>query len=84
MEENKTNGQPQPQGESKTALGVVCALFIGLWGLLIGFCCYKEGTYERQTFFKGYWWTFGIVMIASVVIGIFSGVLLALSGLALA
>lgn len=59
MEENK-NSQPNIQGESKTAIGFVCAFFLGLIGLIIGFCCFKPNTYERKTFMKGFWWTFGI------------------------
>ena len=82
MEENQNQTQQQEtvqqaapateqttvQGQSKTAIGFVCAFFLGLWGLLIGLFCFKEGTYERKTFFKGFWWTFGAMAIATVVL----------------
>lgn len=77
MEENNQvqqpqNTNPQPQGESKTAIGFVCAFFLGLIGLIIGICCFPEGSFERKTFMKGFWWTFGACAIAGVVLSIFS------------
>ena len=67
MEGNKYS-QTSFHGESKTAIGVVCALFLGLIGLIIGFCCFKPYTYERKTFMKGFWWTFGICAVVYVVL----------------
>ena len=52
-------------GESKTAIGVLLSLFLGLIGLIIGICLYKEGTRERSTFIKGWLITF----IVSIIIG---------------
>ena len=52
------NNQPSYQ-ESKAGIGFVCAFFLGVMGLIIGYCCFKG--YERQTFLKGFWITFGVV-----------------------
>lgn len=46
------------QHTSKMGLGVLFALFLGVIGLLIGICMYSEGSYERQTFVKGWVRTF--------------------------
>lgn len=60
----------QMQGESKTAIGVLCGLFLGLIGLIIGLLLYKEGTYERQTFMKAWIISFVSCIIVGVVIGV--------------
>lgn len=44
--------------ESKTALGVIFGLFLGLIGLLIGICLYPDGTVARKTFIKAWVITF--------------------------
>lgn len=59
--------------ESKTGIGVLMGLFLGLIGLLIGICLYKEGTVARKTFFKGFWIAFGISMAISIIGGIIYG-----------
>ena len=46
--------------EPKTGIGVLCALFLGLIGLIIGLCLYKEGTVARKTFMKAWGITFGV------------------------
>lgn len=38
LNEQKVNSQ----GESKVMIGVICSLFLGLIGLLIGYFIYKE------------------------------------------
>ena len=38
LNEQKANSQ----GESKVMIGVICSLFLGLIGLLIGYFIYKE------------------------------------------
>ena len=52
---------------SKTGLGVVLCLFLGLLGLIIGVCMYPSGSYERQTFVKG-WLTTLVVEIVLVIV----------------
>lgn len=64
------NQNNQNECNSKVGIGVVLALFGGLIGLIIGLLLYKDGTYERQTFIKGWLWTFVISMAVSIVIGV--------------
>lgn len=66
------NQNRQQEGVSKVGIGVFCAFLPLLVGLLIGFCCYKAGSYERKTFFKGYLWTIGIAFIVGMFIGLIS------------
>lgn len=78
-ENNNANNQIQPiQGESKTGIGVVCGIFLGLIGLIVGICSFKEGTYERKTFIKGWAIAFGVTagieIILSVLLVVFVGV----------
>ncbi len=58
------------QGESKTAIGVLCGLFLGLIGLVIGLLLYKEGTYERKTFMKAWIISFVSCIAVGAVIGL--------------
>ncbi len=67
MDENMNNPQPM-HNESKTGIGVVLALFLGIIGLIIGICIYPEGTVARKTFIKGWAWTFGVTAVVAVVI----------------
>ncbi len=60
--------QTATDGESKTGLGVVMALFLGLIGLIIGLCMYKSDSYERQTFVKGWGITFAISAVISIIL----------------
>lgn len=48
----------QTAGESKTVVGVLMALFLGLIGLIIGLLLYPSYTVERDTFIKGWVSTF--------------------------
>lgn len=66
MDENNNS----KYNESKTGIGVVCGLFLGIIGLIIGICLYPEGTVARQTFMKGWLWTFFTALIVGVVFGI--------------
>ena len=70
MEENLNNNQQQKYNESKTGIGVVLGLFLGLIGLIIGICIYPEGTVARKTFVKAWAWTFGTCMVVGIVIGV--------------
>lgn len=69
---NQTN--TQPKGQSKTGIGVICALFLGLIGLLIGFLLYKHDKpnmeYEWKTFFKGWLITFCVAVGVSIVVSV--------------
>lgn len=65
MDENINNSK---YNESKVGIGVVCALFLGIIGLIIGL--YPEGTVSRQTFMKGWLWKFFTTLIVGVVVGI--------------
>ena len=56
--------------ESKTFLGVILALFIGVIGLVIGIVMYPEGTVARKTFIKGWLIAFFVSMGISVLLGI--------------
>ncbi len=47
--------------ESKTGLGVVMALFLGIIGLIIGIMLYPSGTVARKTFIKAWCITYAIV-----------------------
>ena len=69
---NQQPGQQygQPVQESRVAIGILCALFLGLIGLLIGYLIYKEKEYEWKTFLKGWMWTFFICLGIDVVLGI--------------
>lgn len=58
----------ETHNESKTGLGVVCGLFLGLIGLIIGICMFPEGTVARKTFMKAWGITFGVSMAVSVII----------------
>ena len=49
--------------EPKTGIGVALGLFLGIIGLIIGLCLYKEGTIARKTFIKAWTITF-IISIA--------------------
>ena len=53
-------------GESKTGLGALLGIFLGLIGLIIGLCMYPSQSFERKTFMKGW----GIAFAISVVVGI--------------
>ena len=46
--------------ESKTGIGVLCALFLGIIGLIIGICIYPNESNARKTFLKGWGITFGV------------------------
>ena len=47
-------------GESKTGLGALLGVFLGLIGLIIGLCMYPADSIERQTFMTGWGIAFAI------------------------
>ena len=52
--------------ESKTAMGVILSLFLGLIGLVIGLALYQG--YERETFLKGWMIPFIIELVIGTII----------------
>ena len=56
--------------ESKKGLGVICGIFLGLIGLLIGICAYREGSLERTTFMGGWLPSFIITASCSILLPI--------------
>ncbi len=71
------SNSPITTGESKKGIGVLFGFFLGLIGLIIGMCIYKEGTEERKTFMNGWVISFIITMVISVIIGIAYGATIA-------
>ena len=70
------NGKTRDNNQSKTGIGVVMALFLGVIGLIIGICIYPAGTIARKTFVKAWIWTFVIgVAIALILYFIAIGVI---------
>ena len=69
------------EGESKTGIGVLMGLFLGLIGLIIGLCMYKAETVERKTFMKGWGITFGICAVLTVILfAVYGSVIFAILG----
>ena len=64
-------------GVSKTGIGVLLGLFLGLIGLIIGVCIYPSGSYERQTFIKGWLIIFVIEIVLSIIVGAIYGAVIA-------
>lgn len=62
------NTTANDENESKAIIGFVMGLFLGLIGLIIGLCLYKDGTLSRKTFLKGWAWTFATVCIISFLV----------------
>lgn len=60
--------QSAENNQSKSTIGVLLGIFLGLMGLIIGLLLYPENTTSRATFMKG--WTKGFIgaIVAIVVI----------------
>ena len=54
--------------ESKTGLGVVMALFLGIIGLIIGIMLYPSGTIARKTFIKAWCITYAVVFVFAIIL----------------
>ena len=52
--------------KSKTSIGAAFAIFLGLFGLLLGLLLYPAGTFSRKTFIKG-WLTMFIMLIGIII-----------------
>jgi len=70
---SKSNLVAVQNQESKTGMGVLLALVLGLIGLIIGFCMYPAGTNARSTFVKGWGITFAVSMGVLILVWIFFG-----------
>lgn len=70
----------QEPDEEKTGVGILLGLFLGIIGLIIGLCLYKEGTIARKSFLKAWGITFSIAMAISL-IGIIISVSTAVSAI---
>jgi len=64
---SQTGGTNPEDSESKKGIGIICGIFLGLIGLIIGYCCYKENTYARKTFMEGWKKAFFTCLIISIV-----------------
>ncbi len=64
----KEDPRTKDYNTSKTGIGVVLGLFLGLIGLIIGICLYPEGTVARKTFMKAWMITFFVALGVSVAI----------------
>lgn len=54
--------------QSKTWIGVLLGLFLGIIGLIIGLCIYPNNSLERSSFIKGWSITFVITIILSIIV----------------
>ena len=66
---SQQNHSTNTHNESKTAIGVVMGLFLGVIGLVIGILMYPEGTVARKTFLKAWLITYlvgiGVAFVGS-------------------
>lgn len=65
---NNNNNNHARYGVSKIGWGIVACLFLGIIGLIIGFLAYPAGSYERQTFIKGWVGTFIVSIVLSIIL----------------
>lgn len=62
--------------ESKTGLGVVMAIFLGVIGLIIGICLYPAESYARKSFIKAWCITYAVIFAISIIFVIIMGVII--------
>ena len=65
--------EKKPVSESKHTMGLLLGIFVGLIGLIIGVCVFPTGSYERETFMKGWTKGFVITLIIGLVFGVIYG-----------
>ena len=58
----------QSDVHSKAGIGVVMALFLGIIGFVIGLFIFDHNSYEWKTFSKGFWITYIITTIISIIL----------------
>ena len=66
-EENNSVQKNDDFNVSKTGIGVLLGLFLGIIGLVIGICLYPTGTIARKTFLKAWGITFGICVAVIII-----------------
>jgi hypothetical protein len=62
---NLSNQESLNKKKSKTAMGVLMAIVLGIWGIIVGLLAYNKDDYERETFIKGWAFTLVIFCVAS-------------------
>ena len=67
-------------GESKTGIGALLGIFLGLIGLIIGLCMYPNDSIERKTFMKG--WAIAFIISAVLCIILYVTVFASILGAA--
>ncbi len=65
---NKVPAASEDNSQTKTGMGVLLALTLGVIGLVIGLCLYPEGSIARKTFIKSWGITFAISSVAAVLL----------------
>ena len=63
LKEIKSNSS---HNESKSGIGVLMALFLGVVGLIVGICIFPKRTIARKTFFYGWIVTFLITLAIKI------------------
>lgn len=65
---NSSNQESLNKKKSKTAMGVLMAIVLGIWGIIVGLLAYNKDDYERETFIKGWAFTLVISCVASILL----------------
>ena len=70
MEENQNynNQVSNIVVESKKGIGFCLGFLLGLIGLIIGLLLYKDGSYERESFFRGWWIGYSVRAVFTIVL----------------
>ena len=74
--EKRNNYNANQYYESKTGMGVLLEIFLGLIGLIIGICIYPSRTEARDTFVKGWLTAFLIEIGVAIILGVILGLTL--------
>ena len=59
-------------GDNQSWLGVVMAIFLPIIGLIIGLLLYPADSYERETFWRGWWITMVVLILVGLAIVLLS------------
>jgi uncharacterized membrane protein YvbJ len=60
--------QEKEVDEPKTGMGILLGLFLGIIGLIIGLCLFKENTVARKTFIKSWAITFAVTVVIYIIV----------------